>query len=112
LINPLYAGEQPYTQAAFDQLQKQGLPILVAVHAEWCPTCREQAPIISKLLQKPEFQSLNALQINFDKQKEALKTFNVIRQSTLIVFKAGKEVGRSLGVTDESAIEALLKKAL
>ena len=41
-----------YTQTAFDKLQSQGSPILVSIHADWCPTCRAQAPIVDKLLKQ------------------------------------------------------------
>lgn len=112
LISASQAAEQAFTQANFDSLQKQGLPILVSIHADWCPTCRAQAPVISKLLKQAEYQQINALQVNFDEQKAIVQAFKANQQSTLIVFKGGKEVGRSLGDTSESAIASLLKKAL
>lgn len=101
-----------YTQTAFDKLQSQGSPILVSIHADWCPTCRAQAPIVDKLLKQKDYQSINALRVDFDQQKSVVNAFKANTQSTLIVFKAGKEVGRSIGDTSEAGIEALLKKAL
>ena len=106
------ASEEAYTQAAFDRLQQEGLPILVSIHADWCPTCRAQVPIITKLLKQGDYQRINALRVDFDQQKEVVKAFKAIQQSTLIVFKGGREVGRSLGDTSETGIEGLLKKAL
>lgn len=107
-----FAGEQPFTQQAFEQLQKAGKPILVSVHADWCPTCRAQAPIVEDLLKRPPYDQIQALRVDFDQQKEVLKSFRVLKQSTLIVFKNGEEVGRSLGDTRADSIEALLKQAL
>lgn len=109
---PAFAGATPYTQAAFDQLQQQGKPILVAVHADWCPTCRAQAPIIGALLQQDKFRGITALRVDFDTQKDVVRSFRVFQQSTLIVFKGGKEVGRSLGDTTRAGIERLLERAL
>jgi thioredoxin 1 len=106
------AGEEAYTQAAFEQLQKEGQPTLVSIHADWCPVCRAQAPIVSKLLERDAYRGTHALRVDFDKQKEAVKAFKATMQSTLIVFKGGHEVGRSIGDTSEAGIEALLKKAL
>lgn len=106
------AGEQSYTQAAFDKLQQAGAPILVSIHADWCPVCRAQAPIVSRLLMSDKYQAINALRVDFDKQKDAVHAFKASTQSTLIVFKAGKEVGRSVGDTSEAGIAALLAKAL
>jgi thiol-disulfide isomerase/thioredoxin len=102
----------PYTQSGFDSLQKAGKSILVEVHAPWCPTCRAQAPIVNELLKKKEFQAITVLHVDFDSQKDALKTFNVSKQSTLIAFKGTKETGRSTGDTSSASIEKLLQKAI
>jgi len=107
-----FAGPTAFTQAGFDSLQKEGKSILVEVHAPWCPTCRAQAPIVNELLKKKEFQSINVLRVDFDGQKGVLKTFNVSKQSTLIVFKGTKETGRSTGDTSPASIEKLLLKAI
>ena len=101
-----------YTQAGFDKLMAEGKPVLVEVHADWCSTCRTQAPITDALLNKPELSKVTALRVDFDKQKDTVKAFNVRQQSTLIVFKGGKEVGRSIADTSASSIEALIRKAL
>lgn len=107
-----FAGGQAFDQAAFDALQKQGKPVLVEIHADWCPTCKTQEPILSDLLKTPELSGLTALRVDFDKQKNVVKSFKVQYQSTLIVFKGGREVGRSTGDTKKDSIAALLKKAL
>jgi hypothetical protein len=48
----------------------------------------------------------------FDSQKELLRKLKVQKQSTLIVFKGNKEVGRSTGDTKKESIEALLAKSV
>lgn len=101
-----------FTQAAFDKLQHEGKSILVGIHADWCPTCRAQAPIIASLLKQKDYQKITSLRVDFDNQKDIVRAFHVYRQSTLIVFKDGKEVGRSLGDTSPDGIENLLRKAL
>lgn len=106
------AADQTYDQSTFEKLQHDGKPTLVMVHASWCPTCKAQAPLISELLQQPENKSVTALRVDFDQQKSVLHLFKVTQQSTLIVFKDGKEVGRSTGDTSKAGIAALLKKAV
>ncbi|MFZ6646751.1 thioredoxin family protein [Undibacterium sp. TJN25] len=103
---------QAYTQADFDSLQKAGKPTLVMVHADWCPVCHAQDPLLLDLLQTPELKDITALSVDFDKQKDVLRNFRVSKQSTLIVFKGGKEVARSTGDTNKESLAALLKKAL
>jgi len=106
----VFATLSNYTEVEFNQLQKEGKSILVVVHAPWCPTCRAQAPIINELLSENEFKEINALRVDFDSQKEILKKLNVSKQSTLIIFKGGKEVARSTGDTSLWNIEKLLKR--
>jgi|ERR1700677_4774914 thiol-disulfide isomerase/thioredoxin len=107
------AGEiKPYTQAQFDALTAQGKPVLIFVHADWCPTCRAQKPIIDDLMKQPGFSNVTTLVINFDVDQNLLKKYHVSQQSTLIAFKAGKEVGRTIGDTTRNGIETLIKKSV
>lgn len=108
----VFAAGQPFDQGRFDLLQKEGKPVLVVVHADWCPACAVQEPIVSALLKTPELQGITALQIDFDKQPEAVKRIKASMQSTLIVFRGGREVGRSVGDTRQQSIAALLRKTL
>jgi thioredoxin 1 len=97
---------------SFAAAQKAGKPILVAIHASWCPTCKAQKPILSELTAKPEFKDLVYFVVDFDSQKDAVKYFGARAQSTLIAFKGETETGRSAGDTERSSISALLHKTL
>ena len=108
-----FAGERAnFTQAGFEAAQKAGKPILVEVHASWCPVCKTQAPILGELRAAPKFKDLSVFTVDFDSQKDVLKSFGVTKQSTLIVFKGTKETGRSTGDTQKAALESLLVKSL
>jgi len=96
----------------FDEAVAAKSSILVHVTAPWCGTCTIQKPIVAELLAKPEFQNIKLFDVDFDTQKGALESFRVQNQSTMIVFKGDKEVGRDVGQTDPTAIEALLRKSL
>ena len=102
---------EPFTQKRFDELAAQGKPALVAVHADWCPTCKAQKPIVGELMGRPEFKDMTELVVDFDAQKPVVKQYKVSMQSTLIAFRGGKEVGRSVGDTTKAGIEGLVKKA-
>jgi thioredoxin len=106
------ADEKPFDQAAFAAAQQAGKPILVHVTAPWCPTCKAQAPILSRLMSDPRFKNLVTFDVDFDTQKELLGKFQVRLQSTMIVFKGKQETGRSTGDTNPGSIEALLAKAI
>lgn len=102
---------QPFSGKQFDQLQAAGKPVVVVVHATWCPTCKAQLPIQTALMHSPEFQGYTMFTVDFDADQALLKRFSVIKQSTMIVFKGKTEVGRSIGDTQRDSIEALMLKA-
>ena len=79
------ADRKAFDQKAFEAAQASGKPILLEVSAPWCPVCKAQAPILSRLRSQPRFKDLVSLNIDFDSQKQLLQKFNVQKQSTLIV---------------------------
>lgn len=105
ISTPAIAGPiQPYSVAAFKAAQKAGKPILVDVHADWCPTCRRQAPTIVEISKDPAFSKLVIFKVDFDKQVKEREALNARKQSTLIVYKGAVEKGRVTGITDRNDI--------
>jgi thiol-disulfide isomerase/thioredoxin len=113
LAAPAFAAEtKTFEPGPFAAAQQAGKPILVAIQASWCPTCKAQKPILSELMAEPKFKNLVYFVVDFDSQKEAVKYFGARVQSTLITFKGATETGRSVGDTEPSSIAALLNKTL
>lgn len=107
-----WAGPQEaYTPQRFQQLTGEGKPVIVAIHADWCPTCKAQKPILHDLMGKPEYKIVTELTVDYDKDKTAVQRFKAHMQSTLVAFRGDKEVGRSVGDTTTSGLEALVRKA-
>jgi thioredoxin 1 len=102
----------PFEASAFAAAQADGKPILIHVTAPWCPTCKAQKPIVAQLRARDEFRTLVQFEIDFDTQKDLLRSFGVKTQSTLIVFKGKTEAGRSVGETRAEAIETLFRRAI
>ena len=110
-MSALGAETKSYDQVTFEQLQAANKPILIDVYADWCPTCKQQAPIVSDLMARPEFKDYTVLKVNFDTQKDVRRTLRVAEQSTLIVYRGRKEVARTIGDTSKESIAATLRKA-
>ena len=102
----------PFSVDAFKAAQAAGAPILVEIHAGWCPTCKAQIPILDKLTADPKFRDLKVFRVDFDAMKPVVKQFGAQMQSTLIVFRGSAEQGRSVGDTKQASISALLDKSL
>lgn len=103
---------ETYTQAKLDALNRSGQPVLVAIHADWCSTCKTQERVLGELLPQAEFKQITMLRMDFDQQKEAVRSFGAEYQSTLIVFKDGREVGRSTADRNPVRISDLLRLSL
>jgi thiol-disulfide isomerase/thioredoxin len=106
------ASPKPFDAKAFADAQAAGKPILIAIHASWCPTCKAQKPILSELTDDPKFKGLAYFVVDFDSQKNLVQKFGARMQSTLVAFKGDREAGRSVGDTKRESISALLNKTL
>ena len=102
----------PFDQKAFDAANAAGRPVLVEFFTTWCPVCKIQRPFLTTLGQNPKYQKIAYFEIDFDRHKDLARAFRVHKQSTLIVYKGGKEVARSTGDTNRNSIEALVAKSL
>jgi thioredoxin 1 len=109
---PLFAAEIPFNQAQYDSMLAAGKPVAVVFHADWCPICRAQAPLLKELTQTPELKGLTLFVANFDTEKTLKQSLGVIKQSTVVVFKDGKESARSTGDTEQASLAALLRRAI
>ena len=101
-----------FSATALEEAQKAGKPILIDITAPWCPTCKAQKPILEKILAGDKFKNFVVLEVDFDSQKDVVRSMRATMQSTLIVFKGAEEIGRSVGDTDPTSIETLLDMAL
>jgi thiol-disulfide isomerase/thioredoxin len=106
------SAEVPFDQARFEAARTAGEPVAVVFHADWCPVCRAQAPLLKDLAQRQEFKSLTLYVADFDTEKALKRSLGVTKQSTIVVFKSGKESARSTGDTQQDSLAALLRHAV
>ncbi|MBY0403164.1 MAG: thioredoxin family protein [Cyanobacteria bacterium] len=112
LMLPAFAGtEIPFTQASFESAKAADKYILVDVYAPWCPFCARQQRVISELQNDAQFKELVVFRLDFDHQKDELRTLKANRQSTLIVFHGKTEKGRLTWATRTQTIRTLLESA-
>ena len=104
--------KSPFAMADFQAAQKAGQSIIVEIAADWCPTCKVQAPIIQNLTSAAPMDKVRVFTVNFDSQKDAVRALKATSQSTLIGFKGAKETGRSVGDTRAESIKALVASTL
>ena len=66
-----------YSAPSFDTALKSGAPVIVHVHADWCPTCRAQAPTLKSMTGDPAYAKVTFIRVNFDKDKDFLTSHKI-----------------------------------
>jgi thioredoxin 1 len=101
-----------FSQAEYDAALAAGKTVVVDFHATWCPTCKKQTPLLNEIVAMPGYEMVVALKADYDKEKDLKKSLKVSKQSTIVVFKGGKEVARQAGLTDKMALKSLIDKGM
>jgi|TARA_R100000789_G_scaffold63680_1_gene60363 thiol:disulfide interchange protein len=115
MVSPLaLAGDrfEPYSEARLEAAQAEGRPVFIEVAADWCSTCKRQAPLIEALLAEPAFSEYVALKIDWDAEESAARALGAPRQSTLFVYKDGEQIAMSVAETNPEKLRSLLEKGL
>jgi thioredoxin 1 len=107
-----FSAEIPFDPAHYEAMHNAGQPFAVVFHADWCPTCRAQAPVLKELTQQPEFKGVTLFVANFDTEKVVERSLGVTQQSTIVVFRDGKETARSTGQTQQANLSEILRQAI
>ncbi|WP_432134193.1 thioredoxin family protein [Streptomyces sp. bgisy154] len=72
------------------------LPVLVEFTADWCPPCRQMAPVL-KAVAAEEEERLKVVQLNVDRNPATTNAYKVLSMPTFIVFRSGEPVRSMVG---------------
>lgn len=107
------AGEiVPANMEAYKQAATAKKPIIMHVHATWCPVCAKQNVVIESLMKEAEFKDVIVFKIDFDTDKGLVEQLGVKNQSTLIAAKGALEIERTAGISDKEQIRQFIRKSL
>jgi thioredoxin 1 len=83
--------------------------ILVDLWAAWCGPCRRLSPIVDALAEEYA-ESIEVGKVNVDDNQDIAGRYGVQSIPTLLFFKNGKVVERSVGLRDKQDLAALIEK--
>ncbi len=96
------------TQENFEaEVIKSDIPVLVDFWASWCGPCRMLSPIVDQIAE--ERTDIKVGKVNVDEQEELAMRYGIMSIPTLIVFKNGEIVKKTMGVQPKAAILGLLE---
>ncbi len=75
-------------------------PVLVDFYADWCAPCKYVAPLMDELARTHE-GTLLVVKVDTDQAPDLSQKLGIRSIPTLILFKDGEEVGRSVGFEPE-----------
>lgn len=84
---------------------------LVDFFAEWCAPCRMLVPILEELAER-EDGIVSVCKLDIDHAQNIASQLQVTSVPTLILFKNGKEVNRTVGLKDVDALQEFIQESI
>ena len=90
-----------------EEVMNSQKPVLVDFWASWCGPCRMVVPIVEQIAE--EYPEYKVVKVNVDEEPELAAQFGVMSIPSLMVFKNGEVVNKSVGAKNKKQILAMFQ---
>lgn len=87
------------------------LPVLVEFTADWCPPCRQMAPVLTALAAE-EGERLKVVQLDVDTSPETTNRYGVLSMPTFMLFRGGEPLRSMVGARPKRRLLAEVEEVL
>ncbi len=91
-----------------NEVLKSDVPVLVDFWATWCMPCKMLAPVIEELAEEANGR-YKIGKVDVDAEPSIAAQFGIMNIPTVLLFKNGQVVDKSVGAVPKKQLEALLK---
>ena len=91
------------TNTSFDELLQSEKLVIVDFWATWCGPCRMLSPLLDEV-EAEMADKVEVVKVNVDDADEIAMRFRIMSIPTLLFFKNGAMVDRSVGAMPKSAL--------
>lgn len=92
-------------------IEKSKIPVIIDFFADWCMPCQMLKPVFEKVSKNYEGK-LKFVKVNTEIAPELAQKFEVQGIPCLVLLKRGREIGRIVGYSNESALKQKIELIL
>lgn len=99
------------TDSNIQDLLAEGKPVVVDFWAPWCGPCKMMLPVVEELAAEYDGKIIVG-KLNVDENDDTVGTYGIMNIPTILYFKNGELVNRTVGALNKTKLQELFEELL